>query len=288
LIWRRIAAARRRPILRQEQFLPECILRHEDPWLIVAAHRNARFAAIRSFLHFAALKEPTALPVVQRVLAIPMKRFHRPLIGFLSRAEMQAIIDAPDATRWCGERDRTMFATLYNTGARISELTGLHVADVVLGASASVRLHGKGRKERSVPLWPETATQIRRWLRRIDSTPDKFLFPSAAGGRLSRPAVTERLRAAVERAASHCPTLRKRRVSPHVVRHSTAMHMLQSGVDITLIALWLGHENPATTHMYVEADLEMKERALKAVQAPHVKRTRYKPPNRLVEFLQAL
>jgi integrase/recombinase XerD len=250
--------------------------------------RNARFAAIRSFFHFAALKEPLALPVIQRVLAIPMKRFDKPLLGFLSHTEMQAILDAPDGSTWCGQRDRLMFATLYNTGGRVSEITGLCVADVALEGSASVRLHGKGRKDRSVPLWRTTAAQIRHWLPRIDGRPDRPLFPSVSGGRMSRPAVTARLQLAVRGAAAHCPPLTKRRVSPHTIRHSTAMRMLQAGVDITLIALWLGHENPATTHMYVEADLAMKERALKAVQPPHIKQTRYRPTDRVLQFLQTL
>ena len=250
--------------------------------------RNARFAAIRSFLHFAALKEPTALPVIQRVLAIPMKRFDKPLLGFLSHAEMQAILDAPDGRTWCGQRDRLMFATLYNTGARVSELTGLRVGDVVLDGSACVHLHGKGRKNRSVPLWRTTTTQVRHWLPRIDSRPDRPLFPSATGGRLTRPAVTARLRLAVQRAAAQCPSLTKRRVSPHCIRHSTAMHMLQSGVDITVIALWLGHENPATTHLYVEADLAMKERALKTLQAPTVKASRFRATDRVLAFLEGL
>jgi len=250
--------------------------------------RNARFAAIRSFMHFAAFKDPTALPGIQRVLAIPMKRFDKPLLGFLSTSEIQAILDAPPTDRWSGHRDRIMFATLYNTGARVSELTGLRVGDVVLDGSACVHLHGKGRKNRSVPLWRTTTTQVRHWLPRIDSRPDRPLFPSATGGRLTRPAVTARLRLAVQRAAAQCPSLMKRRVSPHCIRHSTAMHMLQSGVDITVIALWLGHENPATTHLYVEADLAMKERALQAVQSPRIKQTRYRPTDRLLAFLQRL
>ncbi|HEY6360971.1 MAG TPA: tyrosine-type recombinase/integrase [Vicinamibacterales bacterium] len=250
--------------------------------------RNARLAAIRSFAHFAALKDPTALPSLQGVLAIPMKRFDKPLLGFLSKCEIQAILNAPPADRWSGQRDRIMFATLYNTGARVSELTGLRVADVVLDGSACVHLHGKGRKDRSVPLWPTTTAQIRRWLPRIDSRPDRPLFPSTSGGRLARPAVTARLRLAVQRAVGQCPSLANRHISPHCVRHSTAMHMLQAGVDITVIALWLGHENPATTHMYVEADLAMKERALQAVQPPHVKQTRYRPTDRLLAFLQGL
>jgi site-specific recombinase XerD len=250
--------------------------------------RNARLAAIRSFAHFAGLNDPTALPSIQRVLAIPMKRFDRPLLGFLSKDEIQAILDAPPSDRWTGQRDQTMLATLYNTGARVSELTGLRVADLVLEGSACVHLHGKGRKNRSVPLWRTTTTQLRRWLPQIDNRPDRPLFPSIAHRALTRPAVTARLRLAVHQAAAKCPSLSGRRVSPHCVRHSTAMHMLQAGVDITVIALWLGHENPATTHMYVEADLAMKERALQTVQSPHLKQTRYRPTDRLMAFLERL
>jgi site-specific recombinase XerD len=250
--------------------------------------RNARLAAIRSFLHFAALQEPTALPIIQRALAIPMKRFDKPLLGSLSQTEIQAILDAPDGTTWCGQRDRIMFATLYNTGARVSEITGVCVADVTLAGSPSVRIHGKGRKERSVPLWRTTASQIRHWLPRIDSRPDQPLFPSCSGARMTRSAVMARLQLAVQSAAACCPQLTKRRVSPHTIRHATAMHMLQARVDITVIALWLGHESPGTTHMYVEADLAMKERALNAVQPPRTKQTRYRPTDRVLQFLQTL
>lgn len=250
--------------------------------------RNARFAAIRSFLHFAAFQEPTALPVIQRVLAIPMKRFDKPLVGFLSRNEIQAILDAPDATTWCGHRDRAMFMVFYNTGGRVSEITGLKVGDVVLNGCAAVRLHGKGRKERSVPLWKATAAEINRWLARTHLQAEQLLFPGWSGTRLSRPAVTARLQLAVRRAVATCPQLSQRRISPHLIRHSTAMHMLQAGVDITLIALWLGHESPTTTHMYVEADLAMKEHALNAVAPPHLKRTRYQASDRLLHFLETL
>jgi len=217
-----------------------------------------------------------------------MKRFDKPLLGFLSRTEMQAILDAPDCSTWCGQRDRIMFATLYNTGGRVSEITGLRVADVVLDGSASVRIRGKGRKERSVPLWRTTAAEIRRWLPRIDGRPDQPLFPGWSGARMTRPAVTARLRLAVKSAAVACPQLTQPRVSPHTIPHSTAMHMLQAGVDITLIALWLGHENPATTHMYVEADLATKERALNAVQPSRTKQTRYRPTDRVLQFLRTL
>jgi len=250
--------------------------------------RNARLAAIRSFLHFAALQEPAALPTIQRVIAIPMKRFDKPMLGFLSRTEMQAILDAPDSTTWCGQGDRVMFATFYNTGGRVSEITGLKVADVILERNATVRIHGKGRKERCVPLWRTTAKEIRKWLARIDSRPDQPLFPGRSGPRMTRPAVMARLQLAVRGAATVCPQLAKRRISPHTIRHGTAMHMLQSGVDITVIALWLGHENPATTHMYVEADLAMKERALNAVQSPRLKQKRYQPTDRVLHFLETL
>lgn len=262
-------------------------------YLEIARHntirsRNARLAAIRSFAHYATLLEPAALPVLQRVLAIPMKRFDRPMVGFLSREEVQAILDSPSVNTWCGHRDQVMLATLYNTGARVSELTAMRVRDVVLDRSACVHLHGKGRKERAVPLWRATAKQIRRWLRRINPDPDQWLFPNRAGGQMTRSGVTDRLRLAAASASTRCPQLKTRRVSPHIMRHATAMHMLQAGVDLTLIALWLGHESPATTHMYVEADLAMKQRALNAIQAPQFKQRRYRPSNNILAFLDGL
>jgi integrase/recombinase XerD len=250
--------------------------------------RNARLAAVRSFLHFAVLKNPEALAMIQRALAIPMKRCTRPLVGFLSREEVQAIINAPDPTTWAGQRDQVLLSTLYNTGARVSEARGIKVADVTLEGSPMVRLHGKGRKDRTVPIWPATAVQIRRWLLRIDPAPGGPLFPAASGGPLTRSAITDRLKRATKAAVGKCASLVQRRVSPHTFRHTTAMHLLQSGVDITLIALWLGHESPVTTHIYVEADLKMKEEALKLVQPLTAKQVRYKPPEGLLRFLQSL
>jgi len=164
----------------------------------------------------------------------------------------------------------------------------MSVADVVLDGSAAVRIHGKGRKERSVPLWRSTAGAIRKWVRRIDGRPDRPLFPGWSGTRMTRPAVTARLQLAVQGASAACPQLAKRRITPHSIRHATAMHMLQGGVDVTLIALWLGHESTTTTHMYVEADLAMKERALAAVQPPGMKQTRYQPSDSVMQFLRAL
>jgi site-specific recombinase XerD len=250
--------------------------------------RNARFAAIRSFMSYVAFQEPSALAVARSVLAIPMKRFEQPLIGFLSREHIEAILAAPDRNTWTGQRDRVMLSTLYNTGARVSELTGMQVGDLTLAPSASVRIHGKGRKERFVPLWPDTAAQIKRWLRAYPRSHEEPLFPNRSGGRMTRIGLTERLRLAAKRAARQYPELHKRRIFPHLMRHSIAMHMLQAGVDITVIALWLGHESPVTTHRYVEADLAMKERALKTLQAPSQVTLRYKPKDKILQFLQSL
>ena len=250
--------------------------------------RNARFAALRSFLQYAGLIAPTALGTIRCVMAMPMKRFERRLVGYFTREEIEALLNAPDAATWCGRRDRVMLATLYNTGARVSELIGMRVGDIVLDRSSSICVHGKGRKERTVPLWHTTAKQIRLWLRQNQFARDHPLFPNRTGGAMTRTGVTDRLKLAAATAACRCPQLKKRRVSPHIVRHATAMHMLQSGVDITVIALWLGHESPATTHMYVEADLAMKERAIKILQAPRIKTSRFQSTDKLLAFLEGL
>ncbi len=254
-----------------------------------ARSRNARWAALRSFLKYAAHYDLTALPVIQQALAIPMKRFDKPVLGFLSRPEMQAILEAPDPGSWAGQRDRALFSLMYNTGARVSEAIGLRVGDVVIDQTMSAHLHGKGRKERSVPLWRSTASLIRNWKRRLESTADdRFLFPSRSGEKMARSNVTQRLKLAVATAAERHPQLAQRSISPHTVRHTTAMHLLQSGVDITVIALWLGHENPATTHMYLQADLSMKERTLDRLRPIGARPGRYRPPDQLMQFLQSL
>ncbi len=253
-----------------------------------ARSRNARFAAIRAFMYYVGLREPPLLALTQPILAIPLKRFERPLIGFLSREQIQAVLDAPTHSTWSGRRDRVMLTTLYNTGARVSELIAMRITDLSLAPVASIRIRGKGRKERSVPLWRGTAEQLRCWLDHSPRAPTQPLFPNRAGGELTRTSVAERLKLAAKAAARRCPELAKQRVSPHVVRHSTAMHLLQSGVDINVIALWLGHESPVTTHAYIEADLAMKERALEALQPPSATSGRYRAPDRVLEFLQGL
>jgi site-specific recombinase XerD len=250
--------------------------------------RNLRLTALRAFLKFAGRRDVSSLYVVERALAVPMKRFDRPMLGFLSREEMLAIIGEPGES-WTSQRDHLLFTLLYNTGARVSEMIGVRVADVVLGGSACVHLHGKGRKQRAVPLWKSTVQAIRAWQRRYPAaSQEAALLPNRDGKTMSRSNVKQRLQLAVARAAELHPDLRKRHISPHTIRHTTAMHLLQSGVAFSVIALWLGHESTTTTHRYVEADLAMKEKALARLQPPNTKRPRYRPPDSLMRFLQAL
>lgn len=250
--------------------------------------RNARLAAIRSFMHYAALCMPASMNTIHRVLAIPTKRFEMPLVDFLSRDEMRAIIASCRTATWSGKRDHVMISTLYNTGARVSEITALKARDVTLGQTAYILIHGKGRKQRSVPLWKSTAAAIKHWLSDGRLSGESPVFPNRHGQHLSRFGVLHRLQVAVHSAAASYPALNKRRITPHTLRHTTAMHLLQSGVDITVIALWLGHESPATTHKYVEADLTMKQAALDKIPEMRGKNVRYKPKDSLLEFLENL
>ncbi len=251
--------------------------------------RNARLAALRSFLKFAAHRDVASLQVIERALGVPVKRFERPMFGYLSREEMLAVIGTPDES-WLSQRDHALFLLMYNTGARVSEIVGLKVGDVVLDATAAcVHLHGKGRKQRSVPLWHSTVKAVRAWVRfNHQFTAASPLLPSRDGSAMTRSNVTKRLLLAVRTASEHHPRLTQQRVSPHTIRHTTAMHLLQAGVDISVIALWLGHESPATTHHYVEADLAMKERALARLHEPDVKIQRYRAPDSLIDFLKTL
>lgn len=250
--------------------------------------RNARLAAIHTFARFASRHALTHLALLQALLSIPPKRHDQPLLGYLAREEIEAIIAAPDASTWLGQRDAALFVTLYNTGARISEALTLKVRDVTDAPSPRVHLMGKGRKHRIVPLWPTTARRLRAWIARANLGPDVPLFPNHLRQAMTRSNAGQRLRKAVETASRQMPRLAKARVSPHTIRHTTAMHLLQAGIDISLIAMWLGHESPTTTHLYVEADLEMKRRALASVRPVKAGATRYKVPDRLLAFLDAL
>jgi site-specific recombinase XerD len=250
--------------------------------------RNARLAALRSFVQYAASRDPTAWPLARRVLAIPAKRFSRLLLGYLTKEEMQAVLAAPDPGTWAGHRDRVLFAVMYNTGARVSEVIGLCRPDLEGGQKRSVHIHGKGRKERVVPLWKQTSAALTRWLKRLDTAEDGPLFPNARGAPLSRSGVEDRLSRAVDKARGACPSLRDKVVSPHTIRHTTAMHLLQAGVDVTVIALWLGHESSETTHQYIEADLRMKEEVLTKAKGVSGGTSGYKPKPKLLEFLDNL
>lgn len=250
--------------------------------------RNTRLAALRAFLKFASHRDLSALHAIERALGVPMKRFERPMLGFLSRAEMLAILASLDES-WTGRRDHLLLSLLYNTGARVSEIIGVRIADLVLEGAACLHLHGKGRKQRSVPLWRSTVREVRAWLRRNSKlSATSALLPNRDGRTMTRWNVTQRLTLAVKAATARCPALAKRRISPHTIRHSTAMHLLQSGVDISVIALWLGHESPNTTHHYVEADLATKDRELAKVQDPNARVRRYQAPDGLLQFLNTL
>lgn len=250
--------------------------------------RNVRLAAVRSFLKFAARRDPANLGVIEGALAVPMKRFERKMVGYLTRDQMMAVIDVATDT-WIGQRDRLLLTMMFNTGARVSEIIGVRVVDVVLGPTNSVRLHGKGRKQRSLPLWKSSAQAVRDWLHLNPKLQDDSpLLPGRNGHPMTRANVAQRLQLAVDAASILHPQLKTMSVSPHVVRHSTAMSLLQSGVDPCEIALWLGHESPSTTHMYIEADLVMKERALARLKQPEIKQAKYRPPKALIDFLQGL
>jgi integrase/recombinase XerD len=250
--------------------------------------RNARLAAIHSFMRYAAARDPASLPVTGRVLAIPTKRFDRPVLGYLSREQIAAILAAPDRRTWSGHRDTVLLATTYNTGARVSEITALRVRDVLVDRQTAVHLHGKGRKQRVIPLWKNTATELRTWLGKINAAPETPVFPNRFGAPMSRSGVRDRLDRAVVDAERRCPSLHGQHVSPHTLRHSTAMHLLQAGTDLATIALWLGHSSPAVTHQYLEADLAAKEAVLQHLDDPSPAPTRFKPDDQLLAFLQGL
>lgn len=250
--------------------------------------RNLRLTALRAFLKFAGRRDVLSLHTVERALSVPMKRFERPMLDFLTRDEMLAVLAQPGSS-WTSQRDHLLLALLYNTGARVSEIVGVRVADVIIDGAACVHLHGKGRKQRAVPLWKTTVSEIRQWLRRNSTLQSQSaLLPNRKGHPMTRSNVEKRLDLAVARAVPQCRSLQNKQISPHTIRHTAAMHLLQSGVAFNIIALWLGHESPNTTHRYVEADLAMKEKALARLEEPSTRLRRYRPPDALLRFLQQL
>jgi site-specific recombinase XerD len=250
--------------------------------------RNARLAAIHSLFRYAALRAPEHAALIARVLAIPSKRHHRPILCYLTPEETQALLAAPDPTTWTGRRDHALLLLATQTGLRVSELIGLTIHDTHLGTGPHVRCVGKGRKQRCTPLTSQTVTVLRSWLTERTGHDHDPLFPTRRGQRLSRDAIERLLTKHTATATQHCPTLQTKKISPHVLRHTAAMSLLHAGVDTTVIALWLGHESPTTTRIYLHADLAMKERALARTTPPNTTPGRYHAPDTLLTFLKQL
>jgi site-specific recombinase XerD len=252
------------------------------------ASRNTRLAAIHSLFRFAALHHPEHAQLIARVLAIPPKRCDRATVSFLNDEEIEALLDAPDINCWIGRRDRALLMVAVRTGLRVSELTGLCCGDVHLGRGAHVRCMGKGRKERCTPLTSQSVAVLQAWLRERQGTPEDPLFPTSHGRPLSRDAVAWLLTKHAATARQHCPSIGPKTITPHVLRHSAAMTLLRAGADTSLIALWLGHEKTETVQIYLHADLTLKEHALARTAPLGAKPGRYKPPDALLAFLEAL
>jgi site-specific recombinase XerD len=253
-----------------------------------ARSRNLRLTAVRSFFRYAALEAPAHAAVIQRVLAIPNQRQPRALVNFLTRAEIDALLAVPNQKTWLGRRDHAFLLTAVQTGLRLSEMTALCHADISLGTGAHVHCHGKGRKERCTPLTKSTASVLKAWIRQQGREDSKILFPSTRGGRLTAVGVQHMVARHVAKARASCPTLVKKRVSPHVLRHAAAMELLQAGVDRAVIALWLGHESVETTQIYLHADLALKEQVLAKTKPIKGKAGRYRPDDDLLTFLKGL
>jgi integrase/recombinase XerD len=253
------------------------------------ATRNARLAAIHSLFRYAALQAPEHAALISRVLAIPPTRCDRAVVSFLTADEIDALLAAPDPATWHGRRDHALLLLACQTGLRVSELTSLTRGDIHLGAGAHVRCHhGKGRKDRATPLTKQTVKTLRAWLDEHRGAPTDPLFPTRTGHRLSHDAVERLVAKHATTAATTCPTIAGKSVTPHTLRHSTAMALLNAGVDTSVIALWLGHEDPESTQAYLHADMKIKEQALARVQPPHTTPGRYHAPDTLLAFLDNL
>lgn len=253
-----------------------------------ARSRNARLASLRAFYHYAALEAPQHAGLIQRVLAIPYKRITRRLVAYLTRSEVEALLGSVDKSTWVGRRNHAMLLLAVQTGLRLSEITGLRQKDVLLGHSAHVRCEGKGRKERCTPLAKPTVAVVKAWINEVGDDESRFLFPSSSGGRLSADAVQHALATHVTAAQRKCPSLAKKNVTPHVLRHTAAMELLQAGVDRALIAIWLGHESLDTTQIYLDADLQLKKTVLDKITPIKNRPGRYRPDDKLLSYLKGL
>jgi integrase/recombinase XerD len=252
------------------------------------ATRNARLATIHSLFRYAALRAPEHAELISRVLAIPPKRCDRAIVCFLTASEIDALLAAPNRATWLGRRDHTLLLLAAQTGLRVSELIGLTCGEVHLGAGAHVRCHGKGRKDRTTPLTSHTAKVLRVWLAEHNAAPSDPLFPTRTGRPLSRDAVERLVAKHATTATANCPTIAAKNVTPHTLRHSAAMALLHAGVDTSVIALWMGHEDPGSTQAYLHADMTIKEQALARVQPHGTTPGRYRAPDTLLAFLDNL
>lgn len=250
--------------------------------------RNSRLAAIHSLYRFADMQHPEHAALIQRVLAIPAKRGPRPLICYLTTEEIDALLAAPNVSTRLGRRDRALLAVAIHTGLRASELVALRLRDITFGTGAHVSCTGKGRKQRSTPLSIEMAKLLRSWLDEVDGQPGDPAFPGPRGGPLTRDGLTRIVARHAGTASASCPSMAQKKIGPHVLRHSCAMQLLNAGVDVAVIALWLGHESIRTTDMYQHADIELKERALARVPQRPTPHRRYRPSDPLLAFLEAL
>jgi site-specific recombinase XerD len=250
--------------------------------------RNARLAAIHSLFRYANLRHPEHAALIARVIAVPTKRFDRAIVTYLTPEEVDALLSAPDRDRWIGRRDRALLTLTIQTGMRVTELTSLDWQDVHLNAGPHVQIAGKGRKQRATPLTTHTVAVLREWLKERTGQPGQPLFPTSRGKPLSRDAVALLVAKHANTASCVCPTLHNKTVSPHTLRHTAAMNLLHAGVDSTVIALWLGHESVEATQIYLHADMQIKERALARTTPPDSTPGRYRPPDRLLAFLEAL
>ncbi len=254
-----------------------------------ASTRNGRLAAIHSLFRYAAPRAPEDAALIQRVLAIPHRRTDRPLVAYLTTPEIDALLTAPDRSTWAGRRDHALLLAGIQTGLRAAELIRLHRADVELGAGPHLRVHGKGRKERVVPLTTQSVRELRTWLKERGGTADEPVFPSRRGTTLSHDALGQLVAKHAAHAQQSCPSLHAKHVTPHVLRHTCAMTLLESGVDVTVIALWLGHEQVETTYrVYLHADLSLKQRALARTAPAGTTTGRYRAPDALLAFLESL
>jgi integrase/recombinase XerD len=250
--------------------------------------RNARLSAIHSMFRFAALKHPEHAALISRVLAVPTKRYDHAIVSYLTPEEVDALLAAPDRSSWIGRRDHALITLTIQTGLRVTELTSLRCHDAYLGTGPHIQTSGKGRKHRATPLTTQTVAVLRAWLQERNGQPDQPLFPTSRGKPLSRDAIALLLTKHATTATHSCPTLKTKTVSPHVLRHTAAMNLLHAGVDSTVIALWLGHESVETTQIYLHADMVIKERALARTTPPNSTPGRYRPPDTLLAFLEAL